>query len=112
MGKNDRVTVDQDAPKTLVVGLGEVGGAIAAILGAIAAPALWFALRPAPKTDRPLIRLNVDLGPEAQLARDEGVEREDESLDEIDVARGALAEHRVERDRDAETERGDAARAG
>ncbi len=39
--------------------------AAAAILGAIAAPALWFALRPAPKTDRPLIRLNVDLGPDA-----------------------------------------------
>ena len=39
--------------------------AVAAILGAIAAPALWFALRPAPKTDRPLIRLNVDLGPDA-----------------------------------------------
>jgi UDP-glucose 6-dehydrogenase len=32
MGKNDKVTVDQSAPKTLVVGLGEVGGAIAAIL--------------------------------------------------------------------------------
>ena len=39
--------------------------ALAAILAAIAAPALWFALRPAPKTDRPLIRLNVDLGPDA-----------------------------------------------
>src|SRR6202035_5046806 len=32
MGENDKVTVDQRACKTLVVGLGEVGGAIAAIL--------------------------------------------------------------------------------
>ena len=32
MGKNSRIAVDQDAAKTLVVGLGEVGGAIAAIL--------------------------------------------------------------------------------
>lgn len=32
MGKNDRVAVNQGARETLVVGLGEVGGAIAAIL--------------------------------------------------------------------------------
>jgi len=39
--------------------------AISAILAVTAAAALWFAFRSAPATEHPLIRLNVDLGPDA-----------------------------------------------